>query len=136
MKFNLVDFLRKLIIFTMVIAAAGYGVVQFIPSEYVTPTLPYLLVFFFAITILVHYTLLQVSRKRTTQFSNYFMLLTFGKLIFFLSIILVYFLLNREDVLPFAIAFFVLYIFFTIFEVVQSLSMANTKPINKEEEEN
>jgi hypothetical protein len=62
------------------------------------------------------------------------MLVTFGKLIFFLTIILVYFLLNREDVLPFAIAFFILYILFTIFEVVQSLALAKAKPGDEKKE--
>jgi hypothetical protein len=126
MQFNLVTFLRKLIIFTLIIGAVGFGVVQLLPPEYVTPTLPFLYVFFFALTIIVHYVLLQVSQKRTMQFSNYFMLLTFGKLIFLLSIILVYFLLYRDDALPFAIAFFVLYILFTTFEVVQSLALAKS----------
>ena len=126
MQFNLVTFLRKLIVFTIIIGAAGFGVVQLLPSEYITPTLPFLYVFFFALTIIVHYVLLQVSKKRTTQFSNYFMLLTFGKLIFLLSIILVYFLLYREDALPFAIAFFILYFLFTFFEVVQSLNLAKS----------
>lgn len=135
MKFNLVTFLRKLIIFTLIIGAAGYGVVQFVPAEYITPTLPFLYVFFFSVTILVHYVLMLVSNKRTTQFSTYFMLLTFGKLIFFLSIILIYFLLHRDDVLPFAIAFFILYIFFTVFEVVHSLAMSKTNTVNKKEEE-
>lgn len=135
MKFNLVTFLRKLIIFTLIIGAAGYGIVQFVPDEYITPTLPFLLVFFFSVTILVHYTLMLVSRKRTMQFSNYFMLLTFGKLIFFLSIILVYFLLYRDDVLPFAIAFFVLYILFTVFEVVHSLALSKANTGNKNEGE-
>lgn len=134
MRFNLQTFLRKLLIFTIIVGVAGYGIVQLIPAEYVTPTLPFLLTFFFAVTILVHYTLMQVSKKRTLQFSNYFMLVTFGKLIFFLTIILVYFLLNREDALPFAIAFFILYILFTVFEVVQSLTLAKTKPEKQEEE--
>ncbi len=134
MKFNLHIFLRKLLIFTIIIGVAGFGIVQFIPAEYVTPTLPFLLAFFFSVTILVHYTLMQVSKKRTLQFSNYFMLVTFGKLIFFLTIILVYFLLNRKDVLPFAISFFILYILFTVFEVVQSLALAKVKPAKQEEE--
>jgi len=134
MKFNLHIFLRKLLIFTIIIGVAGFGIVQFIPAEYVTPTLPFLLAFFFSVTILVHYTLMQVSKKRTLQFSNYFMLVTFGKLIFFLTIILVYFLLNREDVLPFAISFFILYILFTVFEVVQSLVLAKVKPTEPEKE--
>jgi hypothetical protein len=116
------------------IGAIGFGIVQVIPAQYITPTLPYLYVFFFSVTILVHYTLMLVSKKKTMLFSNYFMLLTMGKLIFFLSIILVYFLLNRDDVLPFAIAFFILYILFTVFEVMQSLTLSKTGTGRKQKE--
>ena len=38
--------------------------------------------------MLVHYVLLQVSVKKAGSFINYFMLMTFGKLIFFLSIVM------------------------------------------------
>ncbi len=126
MKFNYHSFLKKLIIFTLVVAAAGTLVAYLLPQEYITPTLPFLYVFFFASTLLVHYVLLQVSLKKVSSFINFFMLLTFGKLIFFLSIVLVYALLRREDAAQFIIAFFILYVFFTIFEVNRSLSLTKS----------
>lgn len=128
MKLNYLDFIKSLFLYTLILAAIGYGIVYLLPDEYVTPTLPFLYLFFFSATLLVHYVLLKVAQKRTANFINYFMLLTFGKLIFFLSIVLLYALLRREDAAQFIITFFVLYVFFTIFEVAQSLSI--TKSIN------
>lgn len=127
MKSRYIDFFKKLTIFTIIIALAGYGVVYFLPPEFITPTLPYLFVFFFAASLVVHYVLLKIASRRPTGFINYFMLLTFGKLIFFLSIILIYSFLNREDAVPFIIAFFILYLFFTVFEVVLSLTHVSKK---------
>ena len=127
MKLKYLDFLKKLIIYTIILGIAGYLIVSFLPSDYISPTLPYLFVFFFSVTLIVHYILLKVSIKRVTNFVNYFMLLTFGKLIFFLTIILIYALLFRDDALQFIISFFILYVFFTGFEVVLSLSHSKVK---------
>lgn len=130
MKLNYLAFLKKLIIYTLILAVAGFGVTLLLPDNYISPTLPFLYVFFFSATLLVHYVLLQVSLKKASSFVNYFMLMTFGKLIFFLSIVMAYALLRREDAAQFIIAFFILYLFFTVFEVIQSLSL--TKSIQRQ----
>jgi hypothetical protein len=105
------------------VVVLGTGVTYLLPHEYISPAIPFLYIFFFAATMLVHYVLLQVSVKKVGNFVNYFMLMTFGKFIFFLSIVLLYALVRREDAAQFIIAFFILYFFFTIFEVIQSLSL-------------
>ncbi len=111
-----VIFLKKLLIFTIILALIGYIISMFLPAKYITPTLPFIYVFFFAATLIVHYILLKVSEKKTPGFINLFMLVTFGKLIFFLTIILVYAFIYRNDAVQFIVAFFVLYVCFTIFE--------------------
>ncbi|MCB2220933.1 MAG: hypothetical protein KQI35_11105 [Bacteroidetes bacterium] len=121
MGLNYYVFLKKLIVYTLILGALGYGIAYFLPKEFITPTLPFLYVFFFSATMIIHYILLRVSQKKTSGFINYFMLLTFGKLIFFLTIILVYALVFRDDAIPFIISFFILYFFFTLFEIIQSL---------------
>jgi hypothetical protein len=129
MKSSYLNFLKKLIFFTIVIALIGYAIVYFLPAAFISPTLPFLFVFFFSVSLIVHYVLLKISLKRPTGFINLFMLLTFGKLIFFLTIILIYSFLNREDAVQFIIAFFILYLFFTAFEVVLSLAHVSKKKV-------
>lgn len=127
MALNYTKFLKKLILFTIAVAVMGTVITYFLPIGFVSPTLPFLYVFFFSVTMLVHYILLKVSLKRPASFINLFMLLTFGKLIFFLSIIIIYSFSFRDDAVPFIIAFFILYLFFTVFEVVQSLAHARER---------
>lgn len=134
MKINLVTFIKKLFLFTIILALIGFALSFVLPPAFLTPTLPYLYVFFFAVTLLVHYALIKVAEKRAASFINYFMLLTFGKLIFFLSIVLLYALIRREDAAPFIITFFILYMFFTVFEVTQSLSITKSLREKREEE--
>jgi hypothetical protein len=136
MKINFNRFLKRLFLFTLVLAVPGVLATYFIPEQYITPTLPFLFTFFFASTLIVHYLLMQVTLKKISSFINYFMLLTFGKLIFFLSIVMAYALLRREDAVPFIVAFFILYLFFTVFEVIQSLSLTKAiRGFQKDQEE-
>jgi hypothetical protein len=126
MKHKYIEFLKKLLIYTVILGVAGFLTVYFIPEKFISPALPYLFFFFFSVTLIVHLVLLKVSQKKNSGFINFFMLLTFGKLLFFLTIILVYALLNRSDAVRFIISFFILYLFYTTFEVVISLS--HSKP--------
>lgn len=128
MGLNYYNFLKKLMVYTLILGAVGYGITFLLPPEYITPTLPFQYLFFFSATGIIHYILLKVSQKRTSGFINYFMLLTFGKLIFFLSIILAYALVFRDDAIQFIVTFFLLYVFYTAFEIHQSL--IHSKQIN------
>lgn len=127
MKIIYIDFLKKLLIYSFILGGAGALAVYFLPASFISPALPFLFVFFIAVTLIVHLILLNVAKKKTGGFVNLFMLLTFGKLLFFLTIILAYALLNRSDAVRFIISFFILYIFYTAFEVVLSLSHTKVK---------
>ena len=118
---NYISFLKKLTIFSLLLAIPGVIAAYTLPSEYITPTLPFLYIFFYSATTVVHYLLLKISLKKPTAFTNYFMLLTFGKLLFYLTIVLAYIILYKDDAKPFVVSFMILYLFFTAFEVVQSL---------------
>jgi hypothetical protein len=132
MKLRYVDFLKKLLIYSSILAIAGFLITSFLPKSYITPALPYLFFFFFSVTLIVHLILLKVSEKKGGGFINFFMLLTFGKLLFFLTIILIYALLNRSDAVTFILAFFILYVFFTAFEVVLSLSHTKQRELKQQ----
>jgi hypothetical protein len=122
-------FLKKLLLYTLFIGLTGVVFAYVMPARYLTPHWPYLIVFFFSVTLLVHYILLKATLKKTGAFINLFMLLTFGKLIFFLTIMLIYAFTNRDDAPRFIITFFILYLLFTIFEVYQSLG--HSKMLNE-----
>ena len=124
---NYIIFLKKLTIFSLLIAIPGVIAAYTLPSEYITPTLPFLYIFFYSATTIVHYILLKISEKKPTAFTNYFMLLTFGKLLFYLSIVLAYIILFKDDAKPFVISFLILYLCYTTFEVVQSLKQTKVQ---------
>jgi hypothetical protein len=110
MKSVYLNFLKRIIIFSVAFALICFIVGYFLPSGFITPALPYLFLFFLSVTLVVHYVLLKASEKRFSKFTTYFMLA----------------LLNRSDAIPFIITFFILYIFYTVFEVISILSYSKS----------
>jgi hypothetical protein len=119
-------FLKRTLIFSAFVAFAGVIVSLLVPAVYVTPSLPFLILFFMGITLFVYYNLLQTLERNFAKFVNRFMAMTGLKLLLFLVSIVVYLLIFPGDAVPFLISFFILYIVYTIYEVIAILGI--TKP--------
>ncbi|MCF8303835.1 MAG: hypothetical protein K9I94_11215 [Bacteroidales bacterium] len=119
---EVVTFIIRLAIFTIVLALVAFTVIYFIPEQYVSPTIPFQFLFFAAATLLFHLFLVKAKSKKNSQFSRNFMLVTFMKLMLYLLVIVGYSLINQNDAVAFIISFFILYLFYTAFEVIQMLS--------------
>ncbi|HSG68211.1 MAG TPA: hypothetical protein VK994_05845, partial [Bacteroidales bacterium] len=89
-----------------------------IPNWHYPPVYPYMLGFFVLTTLLVYYFMLGALHKRPARFVSLFMLTTMLKLFAYLIFMVVYALLHREVAMPFIISFFLLYIIYTVVEVV------------------
>lgn len=115
-------FLNRLLMLTLIIAAAGWLVITNLPFHLQTPAFPYIIIFFFSTTLILHRILLKSAAQRFAQFANRFMLITFLKIVFFLFVMLIYaFFVNRPDAVPFIVTFFSYYLIFTAFELVEIL---------------
>ncbi len=133
MKSPFLTFLKRLLIFTLITGFAGFIIFFLIPIHYYTPTYPFLLAFYFALTLIVHNILQKAVNKRPARFVNLFMLTTFLKLFFILILMVVYALIRSEDAISFIITYFCLYILFTTFEVISILNYARSISESKEE---
>jgi len=123
-------FVIRLFIFTLIISLLGFVVFYFLPANFYTPAFPFLLVFFAAVTLIVHKLILKGLEKRQSKFVNYFMLTTFIKMFFFLFVMIIYALINRDDAIRFIVIYFILYLFYTVFDVVsifQTIKKSETK---------
>ena len=122
-KTELKDFLRTLIITTLIVAVISLIVFSVIPSWHYPPVYPFLLAFFFFATLTVYHFMLKALEKRPARFVNIFLLTTMLKLFAYMIFMVVYALLNREFARPFIVSFFILYIIFTVVEVVSILKV-------------
>ena len=122
MSDNIFNFVKRLTVFSIITVIASFIIIRYIPSKFVTPMLPYIMLFFFFISILSYYIMIKSSEQRFARFVSTFMLATFLKLMLYLGILLIYiFLINRGDAVGFIGAFFIYYLMFTIFETVYLL---------------
>jgi hypothetical protein len=113
-----ITFLRRIIVFSVILGLLATGIGLLAPSHMVTPALPYLFVFFIGVTLTGYYFIIRSAHTRFIRFINSYLLVTVVKLFLFIGIIFLYLLNNKQDAAPFAISFFILYLCYMIFEVV------------------
>ena len=114
-------FIVNLTVFSLVLGIFAYCLTYFLPVEYFSPALPFLFIFFFSASIIVFYFLVKSTEKNFSSFINRFMLTTFLKLMIYMTVLLLYIFSHKEDTVPFIIAFFILYLSYTVFEVIAML---------------
>lgn len=91
--------------------------------ERVSIALPFLLAFFLGISIISYMILQKKAVENPRKFITGFLAHTGIRMMIYLAIIVTYALLNRDDAVNFIIGFFILYIFFTFFEVMQFIAL-------------
>ena len=116
---KLKGFIAKLIGLTAVIALVGWLVFFFLLSDFYLPVLPYLLLFFFIVTVLIHWYQLKLAKKSIASFARNNMLITFFKLILYSIVAIIYIALDSTNAIPFVICLMLLYLIYTFFEVAE-----------------
>lgn len=91
---------------------------QWLAPQYATPALPFIVLFFFVITLFTLYIVLRTDDGREgRRFVSAYMLSRTIKILSCLLFLILYMFLNREDAIKFGIAFMVIYFLFAIFEI-------------------
>lgn len=123
MKSDYILYLKKLLAFSAIIAIISFVLAFFLPENFVSPAMPFLLAFFVSISLLTHYFVLKTMVKRMSLFVNFYMISIFVKLILYVAIIAIYGIINKQDLMPFVITFFIFYLLYTIFELTAVLKL-------------
>ncbi|MCX6247056.1 MAG: hypothetical protein NTW10_04930 [Bacteroidetes bacterium] len=116
------SFLRRILLFSFVLGFIATGIWMVAPVKYITPALPFLFIFFLAVTLIGYYFILRTIDSKFIKFINAYLLVTVVKLFLFIGVIFLYLWYNRQDAGPFAITFFLLYLCYMIFEVINLVS--------------
>jgi hypothetical protein len=127
MKSIYLRYLRQILVFTLVLAAIAAVLSFVVPEGYISPALPFLVVFFAASSLLSFYYLLQASEKRFIRFVNTFLLSILVKLFLYAGVMIAYVFINRRDAVPFMLGFFILYLCYTVFESVSIINYTRPK---------
>lgn len=114
-------FLRQLFILAAILGIVITLLVLLSPEGYITPTLPFLLIFHTAATLVSFLYIQKKTSESPKKFVNVYLTNTTVKLILYLVILMVYAMNYFTDAVNFITSFFVLYLIFTVFEVIHLL---------------
>ncbi|MGD0710617.1 MAG: hypothetical protein ABR968_05490 [Bacteroidales bacterium] len=120
-------FILQLLLFTVLLGIVYYGLKRFLPESYFSPVLPFLFPFFFSATALFYSYLIKSSEQKFNRYVNRYMLATFVKLMLFMAVLLFYVYTHKDDAVPFILSFFILYVAYTVFEVVALLKFSRSE---------
>lgn len=121
------QFLIKSTILTVIVLLIGAGLYLTVLKSFYLPVLPFVVLFFYLATNLVHAYLLGVADKSGSRFTSKYMAVSFIKMFVYLAIAIVYVAMNKENAKPFVAGFLLLYIVYTSFEVVEFLKVVRQK---------
>jgi len=109
-------FAVQLGVFTALIGGIAALLYLFLIGQYYISIFPYLLLFFYSLTIAVHKVLLKAGGDRPAKFSVFYMGSVSLKLFLYVLFMAIYVLVERENAVIFIITFFALYLLYTVFE--------------------
>jgi len=116
------QFLRKFIIFSLVLIAIAAILFLTILKAFYVPLFPLQLLLIGSLTLYSHLRLIKACEQNIRRFSTVFMLSVTVKLMAYLSFLLICLLIDHSNALSFVLTFFVLYVCFTVLEVSQVLN--------------
>lgn len=123
---------KKFFFVLIIFSAAVYFLFRFlqpsIPERFYFKDYWWLVLFFAAATTVFHTGLIRNFNKSHREVVRYYMMATAVKLFVYIGLFVGYALINRPQSLPFIITFFLLYILFTVFEVVIAYNTLRQKP--------
>ncbi|MFV0266566.1 MAG: hypothetical protein ACK5HT_05460 [Draconibacterium sp.] len=111
------SFITKLTVLTLAIALIGWLVFSLFLPEYYLPVFPFLLGFFFVVTLAIHAYQLKIAQKDIGKFARSNMLITFFKLMTYSVLAVIYIALDRENAIQFVVGLMFLYLVYSFFEV-------------------
>lgn len=115
------SFLGKLAIFSIITFGILYLFQQLFTPSFQTRFFWVIWLFFIATTALIHFILTNAAKENSKKFVVYYMGITGIKLFSYLIIILMYGLLDRENIQGFVVFFLISYFLFSGFEVLTLL---------------
>lgn len=125
MNNHLKKFISRGIIISLILFIAGFFLFITILKEYFSFSFPVLLLVIFLITVLFHRYLIRSAGENSKKFPARFLGATGIKMGFYMILIILYVVLDRENAVPFLLVFMIIYLTFTIFEVVSVLNYIN-----------
>lgn len=113
------QFIIKSSVLTFIVLTLGVIVYSTVFKQFYLSILPFSVLFFYAVTNLVHAWLLMITRKSSLRFTSQYMAASFLKMFLYLAVAIVYVVFDRVNAKIFMANFLLLYLIYTGFEVYE-----------------
>lgn len=125
MKNSFSKFLKGLTIFTIIILAVGSLLFLTLLKKHFLNIFPFVLVFYYASTLLLHKYMLRITRNDVSRFSFKFMMLSFFKMFIYIIFGVLYIIFDEDNAVNFLIIYLVLYVAYAVYEVKSVMKLIN-----------
>jgi len=124
-------FIIRVSLFTLIVFLLTFIVIFTINKTWFLPVFPFVTIFFYLTTVIIHYFLTKSAEQRMAKFSVNFMLSTSLKLIIYLMFMVFYLIFDKQNAVSFILFFFINYLLYTVFEIFSILKqLKNPEKIN------
>ena len=120
------NFIIRTIFITLIIVCTCYLLRARVPQFYLR-VFPWILLFFASSSLAVHAYQLNLSKKDFARFARSNMVITFLKLVIYSAFAIIYIAVDTQNAKIFVVAFFLMYLIFTVNEVLSLLKIKSTK---------
>jgi len=125
MKNNFFKFIKGLSIYTLLILGLGTIFFLTIFRNYFLLILPFVLLFYYISTLILHIFMLRISQKDISRFSFKFMVLSLIKMFIYIIFGVLNIIIDEENAVVFLIVYLILYVAYAVFEVRSVMRLIN-----------
>ncbi len=125
MKSNFFKFIKGLTLYTFLILILGTILFLTVLKKYFLLILPFVLLFYYISTLVLHKFMLQISQKDISSFSFKFMILSLIKMFIYIIFGVLYIVIDEENAVIFLIVYLILYVAYAIYEVRSVMNLIN-----------
>jgi len=122
---NFFKFIKGLTLYTLFILGIGSILFLTVFKHYFLIILPFVLLFYYASTLVLHKFMLQISQNDISRFSFKFMMLSLIKMFIYIIFGVLYIVIDEENAVIFLVVYLILYVAYAIYEVRSVMNMIN-----------
>lgn len=118
-------FIKGLTTYTLIILGVGLVLFLTVFKSYFLTILPFVLLFYYVSTLVLHKFMLQISQKDISKFSFKFMMLSLIKMFIYIIFGVLYIIFDEENAVIFLVVYLILYVAYAVYEVRSVMSLIN-----------
>jgi len=125
MENSFLKFIKGLTYYTLIILGVGAILFLTVFKSYFLIILPFVLLFYYISTLILHKFMLKISQKDISRFSFKFMMLSLIKMFVYIIFGVLYIVIDEENAVIFLIVYLILYVAYAVYEVRSVMNLIN-----------